>query len=160
MSVDPFSQDYPPDSYVVAIYQGDWYVGQTMSKEGEPEAEEGEQYVLVSFMERGTGDLLKWPKRSDILNVLKEDILFSCQPPVPCAATSSSRSFTYSLSKAEAKKAKKLFMIKAYYITETYFTMLKCVSNGSIFMYEQGSVYCTVSLTPPPPNKYWAAEIL
>jgi hypothetical protein len=74
---------------VVAVYQEDWDVGQILAKEGEPEAEEGDQYVLVSFMERSCGDLLKWPKRSDILNVLKEDILFSCQPPAPRAATSS-----------------------------------------------------------------------
>jgi hypothetical protein len=113
---------------VVAVYQGQWYVGQTIAKEGEPEAEEGDQYVLVSFMERSTGDLLKWPKRSDILNVLKEDILFSCQPPVPCASTSSSRSLTYSLSKADAKKAKILFMTKAYYLTKTICTIGQCAS--------------------------------
>jgi hypothetical protein len=52
-----------------------------MEKEGEPEAEEGEDYVLVSFMERtGTkAELLKWPRRSDILNVLK----VSTVPTVP-----------------------------------------------------------------------------
>ena len=49
-----------------------------MEKEGEPEAEEGEDYVLVSFMERtGTkAELLKWPMRSDILNVLKVSLIF------------------------------------------------------------------------------------
>jgi hypothetical protein len=107
LPTDPLSQNYqyPPQSYVVAIYQGDWYVGQVMAKEGEPEAEEGDQYILVSSLEK-TGDLLKWPKRSDILNMLK-DILFSCQPPVPCAATSSSRTLTYSLTKSEIKKARR-----------------------------------------------------
>jgi hypothetical protein len=136
IKIDPSSQDYPPNSYVVAVYQGQWYVGQTIAKEGEPEAEEGDQYVLVSFMERSTGDLLKWPKRSDILNVLKEDILFSCQPPVPCASTSSSRSLTYSLSKADAKKAKILFMTKAYYLTKTYFRILQCVTRGCVCVYQ------------------------
>jgi hypothetical protein len=103
-------------------------VGQILAKEVEPEAEEGDKFVLVSFMERSSRDLLKWPKRSDILNVLKEDILFSCQLPAPCAATSSSRSLTYCLSKAEAQKAKKMFMTKAYYLTKTICTIGQCAS--------------------------------
>lgn len=124
-------------------------MGQIMAKAGEPEAEEGDQYVLVSFMEKGSGDLLKWPRRSDILNVLKEDILFSCQPPAPCAATSSSRSLTYCLSKAEAKKANELFMTKAYYyLTKTTgtFSVFKCVSFGSVHMYECEVEYRVVSV--------------
>lgn len=73
---DPFKEPapealYPPDSFVVALYQGEWFVGQVLGKEGEPEADLREEYVLVSFMERTTGDLLKWPRRVDILNVLK-----------------------------------------------------------------------------------------
>ena len=84
---------YLPGSYIVALYQGDWYVGQLMDKNGEPEAEEGEEYLLVNFMERTGGDYLKWPARLDILNTLKDDVLFSCLPPTPCAATSSSRTF-------------------------------------------------------------------
>ena len=76
-------QIYPPESFVVAVYQGEWYVGQVMSKEGEPEAEEDDDYLLVSFMERSKGDLLKWPQKMDILNMLKDDILFLCQPPTP-----------------------------------------------------------------------------
>jgi hypothetical protein len=53
-------------------------VAQVLEKEGEPEAEEGENYVLVSFMERtGTkAELLKWPMRTDILNVLKVSLIF------------------------------------------------------------------------------------
>jgi hypothetical protein len=123
--------EFPPDSYIVAMYQGDWYVGQIMAKEGEPEAEEDDRYLLVSFMERTSGDLLKWPRRSDILNVLKEDILFACEPPTPCAATSSSRSVTYSLSRAESKKAKNLFMTKAYYPTTISFISFTYLSGSS-----------------------------
>jgi hypothetical protein len=53
-------------------------VAQVLEKEGEPEAEAGEDYVLVSFMERtGTrAELLKWPMRTDILNVLKVSLIF------------------------------------------------------------------------------------
>jgi hypothetical protein len=143
LPTDPLSQDYqyPPQSYVVAIYQGDWYVGQVMAKEGEPEAEEGDQYILVSFLEKTAGDLLKWPKRSDILNMLKEDILFSCQPPVPCAATSSSRTLTYSLTKSEIKKAKQMFLNKAYYPTKNcILTVLISVNGGSMYFVVFGCV--------------------
>jgi hypothetical protein len=61
---------------------------------------------------------LQWPRRLDLLDVLKVDILFSCQLPNPSPGTSSSRSITYSLYKEELKKAKHLFMLnKAYYPT-------------------------------------------
>jgi hypothetical protein len=32
--------------------------------------------VLVSFMERFHGNTFKWPNKKDILNVVKDDILF------------------------------------------------------------------------------------
>jgi hypothetical protein len=66
-------QVYKPQSYIACVYQDKWYVGQVLEKEGEPEAEEGEQYVLVSFMQwTGSNSAdLKWPSRLDILNVLR-----------------------------------------------------------------------------------------
>jgi hypothetical protein len=113
--VDP----YPPKSFVVAIYQGeDWYVGQVLDKDEEPEAEKGENYLYVTFMEKIKGDLLKWPRKPDVLNMLKDDILFPCQTPAPCAATSSTRVNSFTLSKGELKKAKQMFLQKkAYYPT-------------------------------------------
>jgi hypothetical protein len=68
---------YPPESFVVALYQGDWFVGQVMNKDGNPEAEMSEDYILVSFMEKMKGDLLKWPRHLDILNVLKVGLILS-----------------------------------------------------------------------------------
>jgi hypothetical protein len=62
---------------VVALYQGDWFVGQVMNKDGNPEAEMSEDYILVSFMEKMKGDLLKWPRHLDILNVLKVGLILS-----------------------------------------------------------------------------------
>ncbi len=41
---------YLPNSYVVVLYGEDWYVEQVIDKEGEPEAEEDENYVFISFM--------------------------------------------------------------------------------------------------------------
>jgi hypothetical protein len=114
--------EYVADSYVVVVYEEEWYVGQVVSKEGEPEAEESDDYVLISFMKRTSLDHLQWPMRTDMLNVLREDILFSCQAPVLAPASSSSRSLSYLLPKSDLDKAKKLFMIyKAYYPTKTLF---------------------------------------
>jgi hypothetical protein len=112
--------DYPPEVFVVAIYQGDWYVGQVLKKDGEPEADLDDSYVFISFMERAQGDLLKWPQRSDMLNTHKDDVLFVCEPPIPSASSSSSRSTTFALSKSDLNKAKQMFMLaKAYYLTKS-----------------------------------------
>jgi hypothetical protein len=70
---EPEQLYYRPASYIACIYQNAWYVGEVMDKTIEPEAVEGDEYVLVSFMEwtGGKGDQLRWPKRKDVLNVLK-----------------------------------------------------------------------------------------
>jgi len=128
---------YTPGSYVVAVYQSDWYVGQILDKDAEPEAEGwGNDYLFISFMEK-TGDLHKWPKRRDVLNTLKADVLFACQPPEICASTSSSRNTVLSLSKAESKKAKELFaQFQAYYPTKTFQLFLaNCVCVCLFFHY-------------------------
>jgi hypothetical protein len=60
-----------------------------MDKEGEPKAEESYSYLLVSFIEKVTGEQFKWPSRSDILNVLTDDVVSSCPPPpIPGPSTS------------------------------------------------------------------------
>jgi hypothetical protein len=48
---------YLPNSYVVVLYGEDWYLGQVINKEGEPEADEN--YVFISFMKRTAGGLLQ-----------------------------------------------------------------------------------------------------
>ncbi len=86
--------EYLADSNVVVVYEEEWYVSQVVSKEGEPEAEESDDYTLISFMKQTPLDHLQWPMRTDMLNVLREDILFSCQAPVLAPASSSSRSLS------------------------------------------------------------------
>jgi hypothetical protein len=130
------NQQYLPGSYVAVIYEGDWYVGEVIDKNGEPEAEEGESYVFVNFMEHNQqgskqGERLVWPKKLDMLNVLKEDILFTCQAPTPNPTTSTFRGVTYSLSKAEIIKAKQLFArFQAYYPTKICFFLFYEVKKG------------------------------
>jgi hypothetical protein len=61
-----------------------------------------------------------------------------CQAPAPSAATSSSRSTTFSLSKGDLIKAKKMFMIaKAYYPTNA-----DCVSSCVCVWVYLGSCVC------------------
>jgi len=125
--------NYKPDSYIVVVYEGDWYVGQVMSKDGEPEAEEGDQYLLVTFMERFNENSLKWPRRMDILNVLQADVLFECQPPSPGMASSSSRSLTFKLTDGDLEKAKQLFdLFKAYYPTKIPISFFQCSGSKII----------------------------
>jgi hypothetical protein len=120
------NEDYPVGSYVVAVYQGKWYVGQVLDKKKEKNALPQDHYVFISFMQRmessGDQDIFKWPNKPDKLNTLKEDVLFACGDPTPSNATSSSRSISYSLSKDETKKAYML-LNKAYYHTITLITL-------------------------------------
>ncbi len=131
----------------MAVYGEDWFVGEVRDKEAEPKAEESENYVFISFMRRTAGDLLQWPKCLDLLNVLKDDILFSCQAPTPSRATFSSRSTTFSLSKSDLKIANNLFMLyKTYYPTKTLLYLNVCVGYvrlANVFLL--GCLYVSVN---------------
>ncbi len=63
-------------------YEGNWFVGEVIDKGREPEAEEGDNYVFINFMQHGQkgsqGERLVWPRKVDRLNVLKEVILLAC----------------------------------------------------------------------------------
>jgi hypothetical protein len=143
----PVKHCYPAESFIVAVYQGDWYVGQVMNKDGEPEAEESDSYLLVSFMVKMKGEQFKWPSRSDILNVLKDDVLFSCAPPIPGPSTSSSRVNSYRLSKEDLAKAKNLFMEnQAYYPTKICVCGCRCVC-GCVCVYRYHWCVCVCTAT-------------
>ncbi len=111
---------YPAGSYVVAVYQGAWYVGLVLEKKNEKQALPQEEYLFMQRLEK-SGDLFKWPDKQDKLNTLREDVLFACGAPAPASATSSSRSISFSLSKAEIKKAYML-LNKAFYHTKLILT--------------------------------------
>jgi hypothetical protein len=129
------SEELLPGTYVVAVYQGAWYLGQVLDKKEERLALRQQEYTYVSFMQRvgGSGDNFKWPEKPDKLNTLREDVLFVCGAPIPAAATSSSRNISFTLSPAENKKAYML-LNKAYYHT---FLIL-----GYLIPYFQGPVVC------------------
>ncbi len=101
------SVDLTPGTYVVAVYQGAWYISQVLDKDKEKKALQTEAYVFISFMERvgKNSHVFRWPDRSDNLNTLKEDVLFACRVPTPSTTTSSGRGISYTLSDIDLKKA-------------------------------------------------------
>jgi hypothetical protein len=70
--------DYPPECFVVSVYQGSWYVDEVRAKESEAGVEEGDEYLLVSFMTKFHDNSFKWPRRPGLFSVLKTDVLFGC----------------------------------------------------------------------------------
>lgn len=69
-------------SYLVALYQGDWYLGQILDKSIEPDADPDDKYLYVNYMEKSKSNHFKWPVRLDMLNTLKVRIFLI---PVPTA---------------------------------------------------------------------------
>ncbi len=66
---------YLVGSYVVAMFQGAWYVGQILVKNKEKSALPAEDYIFISFMQQVVKDIdhFKWLDRVD---KLKERISF------------------------------------------------------------------------------------
>jgi hypothetical protein len=120
------AEGFPPGCFVVSVYQGSWYVGEVRAKEGEAGVEEGDKYLLVSFMTKFEDNSFKWPRRPELLNVLKTDVLFGCAAPNPCASNSLRRSPTIELTEGDLEKAKQLFnLFKAYFPTKIFLKRLK-----------------------------------
>ncbi len=91
-------------------------MGEVRDKEGEAGVEEGDKYLLMNFMTKFDDNSFKWPRRSDLLSVLKKDVLFGYAAPNPCASTSLRRSPTFELTEGDLEKAKQLFnLFKAYF---------------------------------------------
>ncbi len=89
-----------------------------LDKDEEPEAEKKENDLYVTFIEKIKGDLLKWPRKPDDLNMLKDNILFACQTLHPVLPPSLPQVNSFTLMKGELKKGKHMFMQKqAYYPT-------------------------------------------
>jgi len=106
-------------SYVAVVYEGDWYVGQVKDKEEESEADRNDIYIYVDFLQRTPQNFFYWPKKADLLNVLKEDVLFAVRSPTLVNASSSGRTTNLQLTKDDLAKAKRLFTLyKAFYPTE------------------------------------------
>lgn len=73
------AEDFPVGAFVVAMYEGTWYVGQV---EGEDPDEEAEGFTLIQYMERKGDNRFVWSKK-DLLKTLNTDILLQTEPPIP-----------------------------------------------------------------------------
>ncbi len=82
----PDMSQFPVGCYLVAVYEGEWHVGQVVDKKESKIHDLGPKYVHVNFMEKVSGKFLKWPARKDIINVFGEDILFQCHEPTTFGA--------------------------------------------------------------------------
>ena len=105
-------EDYPVGSFVTAVYEGDWYLGQVLDKKLEPEAEEDADFIYVNFMERsqiGSSNGFRWPVKLDMLNVQLSDIIMRCDPPNLNSCTSSSRMASYVMSQKDHTATKRIF---------------------------------------------------
>jgi len=83
--------DFSPGSFIVAPYGEQWYLGQILDKNKEVEADKSDHYVYVNYMDRVGVNTFKWPVKRDLLDTLKSDVFFSCDPPTISTGTSSSR---------------------------------------------------------------------
>jgi len=116
---DPEMIDYQPRSYVAAVYDDDWHVGQILDKEVEPEAEKGDKYVFVNFMEKRKQ--FRWPEKLDLLNVLKKDILCVVKAPKITIGTSSSRAVSFQLDQKDLKK-----VVEKFQFFKAWFSQFRC----------------------------------
>ena len=99
------------DSYVVCVYQEEWYIGQVVDKTND-------EYYDIKYMERVAAGTFKWPNKDDKLMTCKEDILFKCEPIVSFAS-STIRAVKFTLPKNDLKKFDKLMtQLKDYFHTK------------------------------------------
>ena len=114
--------DFPLESFVIAVYQDQWYVAQVLDKETEETAEKGDDYLILSFMEQVPGrNSFKWPEKKDILNTLKDDVIYKLKQPPAISTTTSSSRVTFMLTGKDFDQAKQTFIFyQAYYPTKIY----------------------------------------
>lgn len=104
---DCVSQKKPPafsvGSFVVAVYDRNWYLAQV---EGEEPENECEGFTLLKYMDRKGHNKFVWGEVNDLLKTINTDILLAVDPPLP----NSSR--FWGLPKDDLKKVENLFMVK------------------------------------------------
>jgi hypothetical protein len=74
--------EYPVGAFVVALYDGDWYVAQV---EGEEPENECPGFTLLKYMERKGKNQFVWGK-NDTLKTINSDILLTVDPPIPVSS--------------------------------------------------------------------------
>lgn len=116
-------EEFPVGTFLVAMYEGTWFVGQV---EGEDPDEEAEGFTLIRYMER-KGDNRFLYSSKDILKTLNTDILLKTEPPIPV----SNRGF-WGLPQETVKIVEKLVKEWSILILRA-FQSLKCKKTFNSF---------------------------
>ena len=74
---------YPVGSWVVVVYEAQWYIAQV---EGEEPEEEVTGFTLLKYMERHGHNQFTWGKKADQLKTNNSDILLKVDPPIPVSS--------------------------------------------------------------------------
>ena len=74
---------YPVGSWVVAVYESEWYIAQV---EGEEPEEEVLGFTLLKYMDRKGHNQFCWGQRADRLKTNNKDILLKVDPPIPVSS--------------------------------------------------------------------------
>ena len=75
--------EYQVGSFVVAVYEGRWYIAQV---EGEDPDEETEGFTLLLYMDHKGFNQFSWGEKKDILKTNDKDIICDVRPPIPVSS--------------------------------------------------------------------------
>jgi hypothetical protein len=89
-------------SFVVAVYDGNWFIAQVEAEEPENECE---GFTLLKYMERHGNNQFSWGQKIDQLKTINTDILAKVDPPIPISSRH------YGLPKDSVKKIETLFRV-------------------------------------------------
>jgi hypothetical protein len=103
------------DSYVIAMYDGNWFIAQV---EGEEPENECEGFTLLKYMDRGNNQFV-WGEANDQLKTINSDILLRVEPPHP-------HHLQILRAPKRHKKVEKLFRVPVVY----YFSAIQTFNNN------------------------------
>ncbi len=99
------TNQHPVGSFVVAVYDRQWYIGQVEAEEPE---EESRGFTLLNYMERRGHNQFVWGQRKDQLKTNNKDILLR----VTAGLVPVSGMRIWGLPKGTLKEVEELFRVK------------------------------------------------
>jgi hypothetical protein len=118
---------YEIGDFVTAIYEGKWLLAQVDINQDMA----GDTHVNLNYMEWVGENQFRWPKHTDLLLTLKEDILTRCSTPV--LVGSSIRALHVGLSPSEAMEANAALAAVVYlqpFVFQTFFISIYFIPTG------------------------------
>jgi hypothetical protein len=100
-------ETYKEGSFVVAVYDKEWFIAQVDHSQQETPA----GYTRLRYMRKVGNNRFIWEKHQDLLDTLDLDILMSIPDPIPVASR------FMGLHVSHAKKADQLLLVHVVYIS-------------------------------------------